>query len=117
MTNVSFEGCGKFSYHYPALATIVTSHSNGNDNAMAVAWHAPVSMSPPLYGISIALQRYTYQLIIDSEEFVINFIPLDLAKIIAAVGGSKGSAIDKFERFNIQKQKSLVTSVPIIKGA
>lgn len=117
MTNVSFEGCGKFSYHYPALATIVTSHSNGNDNAMAVAWHAPVSMSPPLYGISIALQRYTYQLIIDSGEFVINFIPLDLAKIIAAVGGSKGSAIDKFERFNIQKQKSLVTSVPIIKGA
>lgn len=117
MINVSFEGCGKFSYHYPALAIIVTSHSNGNDNAMAAAWHAPISMSPPLYGVSIALQRYTHQLIIDSGEFGINFIPLDSAEIIAAVGGSKGSSLDKFERFNIQKQKSLVTSVPIIKSA
>ena len=36
------DGAGKFSYHYPFHATIVTCHGKGKDNAMAVAWHAPI---------------------------------------------------------------------------
>ncbi|MCX6012967.1 MAG: flavin reductase family protein [Chloroflexi bacterium] len=117
MTMNSYEGAGNFSYHYPFLAVIITSHAGDKENAMAAAWHAPISMNPPLYGVSLATNRFSYKLIIASGEFGINFMPLKSAKIIAAVGGSKGSEIDKFKKFNIEKEQLLKTSVPVLKDA
>ena len=84
---------------------------------MAVAWHAPISLKPPLYGVSISPKRFTYQLIADSKEFGINFLPFEAAELVASVGGSKGSEVDKFQRFNIAKNKPVRTAVPILEDA
>ena len=84
---------------------------------MAVAWHAPISLKPPLYGVSISPKRFTYQLIVDSKEFGINFLPFKAAELVASVGGSKGSEVDKFQRFNIAKNKPVRTAVPILEDA
>lgn len=84
---------------------------------MAVAWHAPISLKPPLYGVSISPKRFTYQLIADSKEFGINFLPFKAAELVASVGGSKGSEVDKFQRFNIAKNKPVRTAVPILEDA
>ena len=83
MTKAIRDGAGKFSYHYPFHATIVTSHSKGKDNAMAVAWHAPISMNPPLYGVSISPRRFTLAQILESKAFAVNFMPLRYAELIA----------------------------------
>ena len=117
MDKIISEGVGAFAQHYPAVATIVTAQAEGKENAMAVAWHAPVSVKPPLYGVSISPKRFTYQLITDSKEFGINFLPFEAAELIASVGGSKGSEIDKFQRFNIAKNKPVRTAVPILEAA
>ena len=117
MDKIISEGVGAFAQHYPAVATIVTAQAKGKENAMAVAWHAPVSSNPPLYGVSISPKRFTYQLIADSKEFGINFLPFEAAKLVASVGGSKGSEIDKFQRFNIAKNKPVRTAVPILEAA
>ena len=117
MDKIISEGVGAFAQHYPAVATIVTAQAKGKENAMAVAWHAPVSLKPPLYGVSISPKRFTYQLIADSKEFGINFLPFEAAELVASVGGSKGSEIDKFQRFNIAKNKPVRTAVPILEAA
>ena len=111
------EQTGAFYQHYPEVAVIVTAHAAGRDNAMAVAWHMPVSKKPPLYAVSISPKRFTYQLIVDSGEFGINFLPDEEAELVAAVGGSKGKEIDKFEAFKIKTDKSLKVAVPILKSA
>jgi len=117
MDKIISEGVGAFAQHYPAVATIVTAQAKGKENAMAVAWHAPVSVKPPLYGVSISPKRFTYQLIADSKEFGINFLPFEAAELVASVGGSKGGEIDKFQRFNIAKNKPVRTAVPILEAA
>ena len=117
MTKVIREGAGKFSYHYPFCATIVTSHADGKDNAMAVAWHAPISLNPPLYGVSIAPKRFTLAQILESKQFAVNFMPIRYAELIAATGGSKGSDMDKFEKFAIEKEESVKTNAPVLKKA
>ena len=117
MAKVISEDIGAYYQHYPAIATIVTAQANGKENAMAVAWHAPISVKPPLYGVSISPKRFTYQLIADSKEFGINFLPFEVAELVASVGGSKGSEIDKFPRFNIAKSKPVRTAVPILEAA
>jgi len=117
MAKVISEGIGAFYQHYPKVATIVTAHAKGRDNAMAVAWHTSISFSPPLYGISISPKRFTYQLIVDSKEFGVNFLPFEAAELVASVGGSRGREVDKFQRFNIAKDKPVRTAVPILAAA
>ena len=84
---------------------------------MAVAWHSPISFKPPLYGVSISPKRFTYQLIVDSKQFGINFLPFAEAELVASVGGSKGQEIDKLHRFNIATDKSIKINVPILSAA
>lgn len=114
---MSVEGVGQFYHHYPRVATIVTVHARGKDNAMAVAWHSSISFDPPLYGISISPKRLTYELILEAKEFGVNFVPMEKAELIASVGGISGREVDKFQRFGIATQKPLKTSVPILKDA
>ena len=111
------EDLGKQFQFYPKLATLVTAHAKGRDNVMAVAWHTPVAASPPLYGITVAPKRFTYQLIKESKEFGINFLPFEVAELVAAVGGCSGNEVDKFQKFNIAKDKPVKTAVPILKAA
>ncbi len=117
MTKVISEGIGTFSQHYPRVATIVTAQAKGKANAMAVAWHLVISVNPPLYGVSIAPKRFTYELIADSKEFGVNFLPFEMAELVASVGGSSGREIDKFQKFNIALDKPVKTAVPILKDA
>ncbi len=117
MLKVVAEDIGAFYHHYPRTAAIVTVSHEGRKNAMAVAWHCPVSFNPPLYGIAIAPKRFSYNMICGAKQFGINFMPLDKAETIAAVGGSSGSFSDKFTQFNLQDDPAMKTDVPILKEA
>ena len=117
MAKVVSEDTGEFYSHNPRLVCIVTAQAKGKSNAMAAAWHLPISFSPPIYGVAISPKRSTYQLIIDSREFGINFLSFEAAELIASIGGSKGSEIDKFQRFDIARDKAIKTAVPILTDA
>ena len=106
-----------FYYHYPAGATIVTSHAGGCDNAMAVAWHSAVSREPPLYVISISPERFTHGMLLESGEFTVNFMPADQAELVALVGGSSGSDVDKFDAFSIDAEPGSQVAAPILATA
>jgi flavin reductase (DIM6/NTAB) family NADH-FMN oxidoreductase RutF len=111
------ENAGEFYQHYPRAATIVTVNNKGRKNAMAVAWHCPVSFKPALYGIAVAPKRYTYRMIAESRQFVVNFMPYEKAENIAEVGGSSGSFTDKFIEFNLAEDQAVKMDVPILKDA
>ena len=117
MSKIYSESTGDFYQHYPKIAVILTVGAGNKKNAMAVAWHSPVSFSPPLYGVSISPKRFSYQLILESKEFGINFVPFEASELVAAVGGSKGAEVDKFQKFGIVEEKSLKTSAPVLKDA
>ena len=117
MLKIVTEAIGKFSQHYPKVAAIVTASARGRDAAMTAAWHSSISLKPPLYGIAIAPKRFTYQLITESREFGINFVPLEKASLAAAIGGTSGQQMNKFERFNIENEKPVKTTAPILKDA
>ena len=117
MPKIVTEDIGKFSHHYPKMAVIITASAQGRDDAMTAAWHSSISLKPPLYGVAITSKRFTYQLITESHEFGINFISLEKASVAAAIGGTSGKKMDKFESFNIKKERPLKTTAPILKDA
>jgi len=114
---VCIEGVGEFYHHYPAVAAVVTARVREKANAMAAAWHSPLSFEPPLYGVAISPKRFTHDLLLEAGEFGVNFLPFDKAEIIAAVGGSTGREVDKFQAFKIAEEKSGLTSAPILAEA
>ena len=116
MKQVSGE-VGAFCQHYPRLAVVVTAYHDDKPNAMVAGWHAPLSFDPPLFGVSLSPKRHTYQMIIDSGEFTVNFLPASKAGLIAALGGSKGSNMDKFAAFNIARDLPLKTNAPVLSDA
>ena len=117
MLKVVAENAGAFYQHYPRAATIVTVNYSGRKNAMAVAWHCPLSFNPPYYGIAVSPKRYTYNMIMESKQFGINFMPYDKNETVAAVGGSSGSYTDKFTEFNLVEDSPVKLDVPIIRDA
>jgi flavin reductase (DIM6/NTAB) family NADH-FMN oxidoreductase RutF len=117
MAKVTGDGIGEFYQHYPRTDCVVTAQAKGKENAMTVAWHSSISFRPPLYGVSVSARRFTYQLIADSKEFGVNFLPFTAAEVVAAIGGSSGREIEKFQQFNIAQEKPVETAVPILKDA
>jgi len=117
MEQKTIMGVGRFCHHYPKVATIITSQSKGRENAMAVAWHCALSFDPPLYGISISPRRFTYNLILESKEFGVNFLPWEKIELVVRAGAISGKEVNKWEILNIQKERTLKTSVPILKDA
>jgi flavin reductase (DIM6/NTAB) family NADH-FMN oxidoreductase RutF len=117
MTKTVSATVGKFGQHYPKLAIIVTASARGRDNAMTAAWHSSISVTPPLYGVAISTERFSYQLITESREFGINFISSEKASLAAAIGSASGQQMDKFERFNIKKEKAVKITTPILRDA
>lgn len=117
MTKTVRSDVDPFYFHYPAGATIVTSHANGRDNAMAVAWHSAVSREPPYYLVSISSKRFTHRLLVASGEFVVNFMPINRAELVALVAGCSGEDIDKFDAFQIAAQPGAIVAAPVLADA
>ena len=106
-----------FNCHYPAGATIVTSYARGRDNAMAVAWHTAISRQPPYYVVSISSKRFTHGLVVESGEFVVNFMPYEKGKLVALVAACSGIDIDKFHAFHIAAHQGVRVKAPILADA
>ncbi|NOZ06035.1 MAG: flavin reductase family protein [Chloroflexi bacterium] len=106
-----------FFGYYPGLVAVVTVDTGTERNAMAAGWNTALSFVPPLYGVSIAPSRHTHDLILAAGAFGVNFLPLEHARLIAAVGGTSGRDIDKFADFDIATEPSLRANVPILADA
>ncbi len=102
---------------YPAVAAVVTVQSGERKNAMACAWHAPLSFNPPLYGILLTPKRFSYNLILQAGVFGVNFLPFEKADLIAGVGRNSGRDLDKFAVFSLAVETLPEARVPILEDA
>ena len=103
-------------YAYPMQTILVTSiDKKGKANIMTVAWHTPISLKPPLYGVSIAPKRYTHKLILETEEYALNFVPYNLIDQAQFCGTKSGHKIDKSIETNLTLIPAEKIKAPIIK--
>lgn len=58
---------------YPVPAVMVTvADKGGNANIITVAWTGTICTNPPMVYISVRPERYSYHMIEETGEFVIN---------------------------------------------
>jgi len=105
-----------YNLAFPMSTILVTCNDEkGKTNIITIAWHTTISKKPPLYGISVAPGRYSYDLIKKSEEFVINFSPFDLVEKIHFCGTHSGRKTNKINDTNLTLIDSEKIKTPSIK--
>ena len=103
------------TFIYPLPVVLVTCGNMEKSNIMTVAWTGIINTNPAMCYISVRPERYSYNLIKENMEFVINLTNKDLAYATDWCGVRSGAKYDKFKEMNLHKQKANHVKCPIIK--
>ena len=103
------------TFIYPIPAVMVTSGTMEKSNIMTVAWTGILNTNPAMCYISVRPERYSYNLIKNSGEFVINITNKKLAFATDWCGVRSGRDYDKFKEMNLTKEKAKHVKCPLIK--
>ena len=100
----------------PVPAVMVSvSDGNGKNNIITVAWAGTICTNPPMLSISVRPERYLYEMIKSTKEFVVNLTTKDLVRACDYCGVTSGRDVDKFEKMKLTPIKLPNVSVPGIK--
>ena len=103
------------TFIYPIPAVMVTSGNMDKSNIMTVAWTGILNTNPAMCYISVRPERYSYNLIKESGEFVINLTNEKLAFATDWCGVKSGKDYDKFKEMKLTKEKANHVKCPLIK--
>lgn len=87
---------------------------NGKPNIITLAWVGTVCSDPPMVGISIRPSRYSYEIIRQTGEFVLNIPNRSLLEAMDYCGVVSGREIDKFEATGLTPVPAELVKAPLI---
>lgn len=100
---------------YPLPAVMVSCARPGErPNIITVAWTGTVCTNPAMVYISVRPQRYSYGIIRESGEFVINLTTEKLARATDYCGVRSGRDVDKFKEMHLTEQQGEHVGAPLI---
>ena len=85
----------------PLPPVMVSCGTPEQPNVLTVAWTGIINTIPPKTYISVRPTRYSYSIIKDSGEFVINLATSDLIRAVDFCGVRSGAQVDKFKEMHL----------------
>lgn len=103
---------------YPLPAVMVScARPDEKPNIITVAWTGTICTNPAMVYISVRPERYSYDIIKETKEFVINLSNKKLVKAVDYCGVKSGRDVDKFKEMNLTPVKGEKVSAPYIAEA
>ena len=96
---------GNMLYPLPAVM-VSTADKKGGQNIITVAWTGTVCTNPAMLYISVRPERYSYHMIKESGEFVVNLTTEDLAYATDWCGVKSGKDVDKWKELKLTPGKA-----------
>ena len=103
------------TFIYPIPAVMVSCGTMEKSNIITVAWTGILNTNPATVYISVRPNRYSYNLIKEQGEFVINLTTKNLVRATDWCGVKTGAKVDKFKSMNLHKEKANFVKCPMIK--
>ena len=98
---------------YPVPAVMVSCKREGEKpNIITVAWAGTVCSDPPMVSISVRKERYSYEILKETGEFVINLATKKLVYALDYCGVKSGRDVDKFAEMNLNMLPSKWIKAP-----
>lgn len=101
---------------YPVPAVIVTAaDQEGKTNMLTIAWTGTICTNPPMAYISVRPERYSYTMIRETGEFVINLTTRAVAAAADYCGVRSGRDVDKWKETGLTPEAAAQVKPPLIK--
>ncbi|HHJ11166.1 MAG TPA: flavin reductase family protein [Bacteroidetes bacterium] len=100
---------------YPLPAVMVSCGTRPEDyNIITLSWTGTINSEPPMVSISVRKERYSYHIIKNAEEFVINLTTRDMARATDWCGVRSGRNYNKFKETGLTPDFSGTLNTPLI---
>lgn len=96
---------GNMLYPLPAVM-VSTADKKGEDNILTVAWTGTICTNPAMVYISVRPERYSYHMLKETGEFVLNLTTKKLARATDYCGVRSGRDVDKWKEMNLTRGKA-----------
>lgn len=83
------------------VVMVSCADKNGNTNIITIAWAGTICTNPPMVSISVRPERFSYDMIDQTGEFVVNLTTKELVKACDYCGVVSGREVDKFKKMNL----------------
>ena len=103
------------TFEYPIPAVMVSMGDMEKSNIITVAWTGIINTNPAMVYISVRPTRYSYNILKEEKEFVINLTTEKLAYATDWCGVKSGANVDKFKEMKLTKEKANMVKCPLIK--
>ncbi len=103
------------TFLYPLPVVMASCGTMEKSNILTVAWTGILNTDPATVYISVRPNRYSYNLIKEQGEFVINLTNKYLVRATDWCGVKTGAKVDKFKEMNLHKEKAKFVNCPMIK--
>ena len=92
---------------YPVPAVMVSCGREGEKpNIVTVAWTGTICSDPVMVSISVRPERYSYDIIKETGEFVINLTTKEITRATDWCGVKSGRDVDKFKEMKLTAAKA-----------
>ena len=98
----------------PVPPVMVSCGDMDKSNIVTVAWTGILNTIPPKTYISLRPSRYSYEIIKEKGEFVINLTPAELIRTADSCGVYTGRKVDKFAKYSLTKTEAFEVTAPLI---
>jgi|AntRauTorcE11897_2_1112592.scaffolds.fasta_scaffold04814_4 flavin reductase (DIM6/NTAB) family NADH-FMN oxidoreductase RutF len=111
-----YEHSEAFLKQLPKGVFITVKDKSGRANTMTIAWgHIGVIWGKPCFVAYVRYSRFTYDLLINAEDYTINVPEYDtLKKALMIAGTQSGRDIDKFKEAGLTLAPSKKVTSPVI---
>ncbi len=100
---------------YPLPVVMVSlADRDGRPNIITLAWVGTVCTNPPMVSISVRPERYSYPILKETGEFVINLTTKELAFATDYCGVKSGREVDKFKEMGLTPIPADEVKAPMI---
>lgn len=104
---------GNMLYPLPVVMVSVAD-KEGKQNIITIAWTGTICSDPPMVSISVRPERYSYHMIKETGEFVINLTTKELAFATDYCGVKSGRDEDKFAAMQLTPVRGEKVKAPLI---
>ena len=104
---------GNMLYPLPVVMVSMADKS-GKINIITIAWAGTVCTNPPMVSISVRPERYSFSILRETGEFVINLTTRDLVYATDYCGVKSGRDVDKFRELGLTPVTASVVKAPLI---
>jgi len=98
----------------PGPVVLLSTQREGKTNVMTMSWHVMLEFEPPLVGCVVSNRNYTFEILRETQECVINIPTAELARKVVACGNVSGRTVDKVKKYGFTTQPGATVEAPLI---